>query len=90
MLTGYTKMIFIGYNNLNCSPSGNPRREIFLKNKDGSTFMGKTKTDADCAYGVGNFKPGKPCYIKYRITKKGNHIIDYMFTEEEFKELNRR
>lgn len=72
---------FIGklahYERLNCSRYGNPRYYGVFTNESGETLVGKTATNAACAYGFLNYQ-NAPRKVIYHITQNGNIIFDFI------------
>lgn len=71
---------------LNCSCYGNPRYYGVFTNERGETLVGKTATDAACAYGFLNYQ-NAPRKVTYHITRNGNIIFDFItvLKEEEIE-----
>lgn len=71
---------------LNCSCYGNPRYYGVFTNERGETLVGKTATNAACAYGFLNYQ-NAPRKVTYHITRNGNIIIDFItvLKEEEIE-----
>lgn len=65
------------YERLNCSCYGNPRYYGVFTNERGETLVGKTATNAACAYGFLNYQ-NAPRKVTYHITQNGNIIFDYI------------
>lgn len=81
---------FIGklsyYEKLNCSCYGNPRYYGIFTNERGETLVGKTATNAACAYVFLNYQ-NAPRKVTYHITRNGNIIFDFItvLKEEEIE-----
>lgn len=71
---------------LNCSCYGNPRYYGVFTNERGETLVGKTATNAACAYGFLNYQ-NAPRKVTYHITRNGNIIFDFItvLKEEEIE-----
>lgn len=68
------------YEHLNCSYYGNPKKRLFLEDKNGHTFTAKTATNTMCGY----ISPRAGAFYEftYHYTKNLNVIIDdYSQTE---------
>lgn len=67
---------------LNCSCYGNPRYYGVFTNESGEILVGKTATDAACAYSFLNYR-NAPRKVTYHITRNGNIIFDFITILEE-------
>lgn len=65
------------YERLNRSFYGNPRYYGVFTNERGETLVGKTATNAACAYGFLNYQ-NAPRKVTYHITRNGNIIFDFI------------
>lgn len=65
------------YERLNNSCYGNPRYYGVFTNERGETLVGKTATNAACAYGFLNYQNALR-KVTYHITRNGNIIFDYI------------
>lgn len=74
------------YERLNCSCYGNPRYYGAFTNERGEILVGKTATNAACAYGFLNYQ-NAPRKVTYHITRNGNIIFDFItvLKEEEIE-----
>lgn len=65
------------YERLNCSCYGNPRYYGVFTNESGEILVGKTASNAACAYGFLNYR-NAPRKVTYHITRNGNIIFDFI------------
>lgn len=65
------------YERLNCSCYGNPRYYGVFTNESGEMLVGKTATNAACAYVFLNYR-NAPRKVTYHITRNGNIIFDFI------------
>lgn len=65
------------YQRLRCSCYGNPRFYGVFTNESGEMLVGKTATNAACAYGFLNYRNAQR-KVTYHITRNGNIIFDFI------------
>lgn len=65
------------YERLRSSCYGNPRFYGVFTNESGEMLVGKTATNAACAYSFLNFR-NAPRKVTYHITRNGNIIFDFI------------
>ena len=63
------------YERKNNSIYGNPSWDVCFSNGS-EEVAGKTASNAQCGYTLGNFTDGRACNVTYHITRAGNMIID--------------